>query len=116
MDDLLTSLESVRWHIAFRTFGNSHATLIGLLVDWWISSASKDQDRWVLEGAPPYSPWVAGGTGSCDAVLVEGATSRGLVEVEGTYHETTIKKIEKYFLANPLPKDVKKFILADVPK
>jgi hypothetical protein len=97
MDDLLTSLEGVRWDVAFRTFGNSHATLIGLLVDWWISNAPKQRDRWVLEGAPSYGPWVAGDAGLCDAVLVEDGASRGVIEVEGTYHESTVKKIGKYF-------------------
>lgn len=34
--ELLTRLESVRWNIISQTYGSSHATLIGLLVDWWM--------------------------------------------------------------------------------
>jgi len=98
-DDLLASLESVRWDTALRTFGNSHATLVGLLVDWWISGSPLD--RYALEGGPSfgYRSRSTGGGGQCDAILVEGELSRGVVEVEGTRYHDTIDKIGKFFAA-----------------
>src|SRR5258708_14182667 len=97
-DELLGSLENVRWHTALRTFGNNHATLVGLLVDWWISSG---EHRWALESGPSfgYRSRDEGGGGQCDAILVEGESSRGVVEVEGSRHVYTIDKIGKYFAA-----------------
>ena len=98
---LLESLRSVRWDIAFRVFGNSHSTLIGLLVDWWITA--EPMSRWALEGGPSfaYAPRGVGG-GICDAILGEGGNSRGVLEVEGTRMSSTIQKMGK-FLASTTP-------------
>ncbi len=38
--NMLECLRNVRWDTVANTYGSSHATLIGLLVDWWISSDS----------------------------------------------------------------------------
>jgi hypothetical protein len=96
--DLLSSLEHARWHVALRTFGNNHATLIGLLVDWWISGGER---RWALEMGPAfgYRPRNEGGGGVCDAILGEGETSMGVLEVEGSRHNYTLDKMGKYFAA-----------------
>lgn len=98
-DDLLASLEHVRWHIALRTFGNNHATLVGLLVDWWVSGAP--EDRYVLESGPSfgYRPRSTRGGGQCDAILVEKEVSKGIVEVEGTRYDYTIDKMGRFFAA-----------------
>ena len=96
-ENLLTSLERARWGVALRTFGSSHATLIGLLVDWWVSGAPRS--RWALEGGPSFgyrSRGVRGG-GQCDAILGEGQSSKGIVEVEGSRYEDTLLKIGKFF-------------------
>jgi hypothetical protein len=96
MDTLLTSLAAVRWSTALRVFGNDHGTLVGLLVDWWISG--NPATRWALEGGPSFGYNVKGvGGGQCDAILGEGATSRGLIEVEGTRYLYTLEKIGKFF-------------------
>jgi hypothetical protein len=89
--------------VAFRTFGNSHATLVGLIVDWWITAAPGS--RWALEGGLSfgYHPRGIGG-GICDAILGEGDAARGLaevargvVEVEGTRYDETLLKIGRFF-------------------
>lgn len=97
--NLLDDLARVRWDIALRTFGNSHATLIGLLVEWWIADAPTE--RWALESGPAfgYRPREVGGGGQCDAILGVGEASRGVVEVEGSRHAYTIEKIGKFFAA-----------------
>jgi len=106
--ELLSSLERVRWHIARHTYGSSHCTLIGLLVDWWISG--NPQTRYALESGPSfgYRPRAEKGGGQCDAILVQEGTSRGVIEVEGGFQNgasnierylITIDKIGKYFAA-----------------
>jgi len=35
--NMLECLRNVRWDTVANTYGSSHATLIGLLVAWWIS-------------------------------------------------------------------------------
>jgi len=36
-EELLSKIKEARWETVIRTFGNDHSTLIGVLVDWWIS-------------------------------------------------------------------------------
>src|SRR6266704_2860222 len=73
---------SVRWHVAERTYGNDHSTLIGLLVDWWVS---RDATNSVLEGGPSCNPRRTGlmGRGHCDALFCRNAKPVGVLEVEG---------------------------------
>ncbi len=93
---LLTELAHIDWQTIFRTYGNSHSTLIGLLVQWWIASG---QNRWVLEGAPQIGLLPDGtlNRSACDAVFGENLFVQGLLEVEGTRYDETIRKIAKYF-------------------
>jgi len=73
---LLESLTSAPWLVAVRTIGNDHATLIGLLVHWWIMSQL--QTRWVIESGPSFGYHEKGiGGGMCDAIFCEGAEAGG---------------------------------------
>lgn len=106
--DILGDLSRVRWQVAQRTFGNDHATLIGLLVDWWIT---RDPSRnWVLEGGPSFKlpgTGMAGG-GQCDAVFGRAEQAVGILEVEGTRQEYTIRKVDSYFQSpDPTLKDLR---------
>uniref|UniRef100_A0A7V3J9G2 Uncharacterized protein n=1 Tax=candidate division CPR3 bacterium TaxID=2268181 RepID=A0A7V3J9G2_UNCC3 len=91
---LMESLKNVRWDVADKTYGNNHSTLIGLLVEWWIS-LSPGTNR-VLEGGPTngYKK-----RGHCDALLCEYDTPQGVLEVEGTYYKKTVQKIGTFFSA-----------------
>lgn len=97
---LLDSLKSAQWSTAGRTFGNSHATLIGLLVQWWI--ALEPTAHYVLESGPSFAYHRKGiGGGLCDAVFCEGPDAVGILEVEGTRGIYTVQKLEKFF-ASPM--------------
>lgn len=90
---LLDSLAKARWGIARRTYGNDHATLIGLLVDWWVSVDEAKNS--VLEGSPLFdlSDNCTGKKGHCDAVLCHGNNAVGVVEVEGVRQKYTAEKV-----------------------
>ena len=92
----LRSLKKVHWDTAVRTYGSNHSTLIGLLVDWWISLSAKHS---VLEGGPTNGYSRKGARGQCDALLCNGDNPIGVLEVEGTRHEFTVKKIGTFFKA-----------------
>ena len=47
MDDILAVLKAVQWECVAKTFGSSHSTLIGAIVQSWNSSAVH---RFALEG------------------------------------------------------------------
>lgn len=103
--ELLTSLERVRWNVLSQTYGSSHSTLIGLLVDWWITNFMGEA-HWVLESGLPYRKREPGEKGEqqkrCDAILIEKDTFKGIVEVEGSRYEETIEKMMDYFLSDYL--------------
>ncbi len=95
---LLDSLKDTKWDIAANTYGNNHATLIGLLVNWWISLAPETHQA--IESGPSYGHFKKGvGGGMCDAVFCEDFSAVGILEVEGTRGEDTIKKIDKFFVS-----------------
>lgn len=95
IDGLFTSLrDGVRWETAFHTFGNNHYSLIGLLVDWWVSSGPR---REVLETPPWYASKAEKGQPS-DAVLMENGICMGIVEVEGTNYLEAIDRMVKYIV------------------
>ncbi len=92
---LLTSLkDGTRGETVFHTFGNNHYSLIGLLVDWWVSSGPQ---RDVLEAPPWYASKADKGLPS-DAVLMENGVCRGIVEVEGTNYSKAIDRMLKYIV------------------
>ncbi|MBE7420073.1 MAG: hypothetical protein HS128_20410 [Ideonella sp.] len=90
--DLLNSLRRANWHVATRTYGSSHATLIGVIADWWVK-LEPDQHT-VLDGAPSFGDRNAGW---CDLMLCDGHTPRGVVEVEGTKPLDKLATLEGYF-------------------
>jgi hypothetical protein len=66
--NLLNSLKDTKWDVAAKTYGNNHATLIGLLVDWWISLAPAIHRA--IESGPSYGHFKKGvGGGMCDAIF-----------------------------------------------
>jgi hypothetical protein len=98
--NLLNSLKDTKWDVAANTYGNNHATLIGLLVDWWISLAPETHRA--IESGPSYGHFKKGvGGGMCDAIFCENSNAIGVLEVEGGRGELTIEKIGKFF-ASPL--------------
>ena len=91
---ILESLANARWHVARRTYGNSHASLIGLLVGWWISQDPVHHSA--LEGGP----WFREDDGeakACDALLCRDDAPIGVLEVEGLRQERTARKFATYF-------------------
>ena len=96
-DIILQSLQKVRWHVAKKTFGSDHATLIGLLVDWWISECQ--ETNWALESGPSNGYSAVGTRGQCDALLCQENAPVGVLEVEGSRKEETAKKIGTFFAA-----------------
>ncbi|MCX5647687.1 MAG: hypothetical protein NTX40_01105 [Planctomycetota bacterium] len=94
-ESLLNSLKNVRWDVAANTYGNNHATLIGLLVEWWISS--EPETHRAVEAGPSFGHCEKGvGGGRCDAIFCEKDDAIGVLEVEGTRYELTIQKIGKF--------------------
>jgi hypothetical protein len=96
-DKILQELQKVRWHVAEKTYGNDHATLIGLLVDWWISLSPKTHTA--LEGGPSNGYSRKGMRGQCDALLCDSGLPAGVLEVEGSRCFYTAKKIGYFFAA-----------------
>jgi len=96
-DKILQELQKVRWHVAEKTFGNDHATLIGLLVDWWISLSPSTHTA--LEGGPTNGYSRKGMRGQCDALLCNNGSPAGVLEVEGSRCTYTARKIGSFFAA-----------------
>lgn len=96
--EIFNSLKSANWYTAFRTYGNDHSTLIGLIVNWWISV--NPEDNWALEAGPTNKLKKKGERGQCDALLCSGSDAVGILEVEGSRYEFVIKKIETFFDGN----------------
>lgn len=94
---ILQELQKVRWHVAANTFGNDHATLIGLLVDWWISLSPTTHTA--LEGGPSNGYTKKGMRGQCDALLCNDGLPTGVLEVEGYRYIYTARKIRYFFAA-----------------
>ncbi|HEV8366782.1 MAG TPA: hypothetical protein VGQ39_02430 [Pyrinomonadaceae bacterium] len=92
--DLLKSLDRVAWNTAIRTFGNCHSTLIGLIVNWWITT--DPINHWALDGAP-----TCGNRRVCDAIFCANNNAVGILEVEGVGERkiTTVEKLGSYFVS-----------------
>ena len=94
-NDVLKSLRVIRWDVAANTYGNNHATLIGLLVEWWVSL--EPGTHRAVESGPTHGRFPRGlGGEKCDAVFCENYTAGGVLEVEGLRIGRTIEKIGKF--------------------
>lgn len=91
----LDDLKRVRWDVAARTFGNAHSTLVGMLVDWWISLSRERHTA--IESGPTNGYSEQGKRGQCDALFCSDGVPRGVLEVEGTRLIETAKKIGYFF-------------------
>ncbi len=91
--NILEELSKVNWQAAIKTYGNAHASLIGLLVAWWNNIS---EHHWTLEAAPS---WGGRDTGYCDAILCANNGPRIIVEVEGTNYVAKLDTIQNYFQA-----------------
>jgi hypothetical protein len=103
--ELFESLATVRWDIARRTYGNSHSTLIGLIVEWWIAG---DPRHWALECGPAFAPSHDDPKCSryvCDALFYCNDNSTGVLEVEGNRQEHTAAKFGDYFRCSKIKVD-----------
>jgi hypothetical protein len=84
---IFSQLDKVRWHIAAKTFGNDHSTLIGLLVDWWISLSP--EVNFALEGGPGIEAGPKEHRGQCDALFCSAGKPLGVLggrNSTSTYH------------------------------
>jgi len=97
----LKDIAAVDWEAAARTYGNAHATLIGLLVSRWVGLST---DNRALEGGPSDGGRVQGssrGWVTCDALLLGNRTTPTVVlEVEGVDYEKALRRIGCFFKAN----------------
>ena len=85
------SLKEVRWDVLARTYGNSHATLVGLMIEWWVGRSTC---MTVMEPGPTYKYHPKGkGSTHCDALLLEKGKALGVLEVEGTRIPSTLEKM-----------------------
>lgn len=108
---IFESLSAVRWQVAYRIYGNSHASLIGLLVDWWISLSPDCHTA--LDGAPSHGK---GNAGQADAVFCRHEEAVGVLEAEGTVPLEKVKSIVKYFeTARPKLKSIRFGVLVLYP-
>ncbi len=90
----LAELGNADWSVAFRTYGNDHSTLIGLIVSWWIGLDKVKHEA--LDGGISRPTSAMGGSakrGHCDAILLESNRAVGVLEVEGTRFEQTLIKM-----------------------
>jgi hypothetical protein len=92
VERIFESLAAARWEVAHRTYGSSHATLIGILVDWWISLDLESHT--VFDGAPSHGN---GNVGQGDALFCRGQKALGVLEAEGTNPVAKVTSIVKYF-------------------
>lgn len=98
----LEEFDKVRWETALRTYGNNHSTLIGLLVDWWVTLS---RNNFALESGPSSNHMPKGkGRGQCDIMFGEKVEEKdqavGVAEVEGSIEEKwdrCVKKIDRFF-------------------
>lgn len=92
---LFSGLNDANWNVAARTFGSSHATLIGVLGEWWIRQSPLSHT--VLDGAPSHGN---GNAGWCDLMLCRDEIPVGVVEVEGTKPLEKLDTLNSYFLSD----------------
>jgi hypothetical protein len=96
---ILDSLAKAHWHVARRTYGNSHATYIGMLVDWWVSQDVVRHSA--LDGSPQFGR--SEGKAAPDALLCSDGIAVGVIEVEGNCQEDKAGKFAAYFADQTVP-------------
>jgi hypothetical protein len=94
----IESLKDIDWQTAVRTYGNDHATLIGLFVAWWNNLGEKNR---ALEGGPSdggHNHDTRKGWVTCDALLLSNEKEPAFVlEVEGGNYTKALKRIRRFF-------------------
>ena len=97
---LLARLADAPWDVAVRTYGSSHATLIGVLVHWWVRQ--NPTRHTVLDSGPSYGEPHAGEEaerGLCDALFCADGLPVGVLEVEGSRPPETARKMGRFLEA-----------------
>lgn len=105
---IMEGLSQIPWNVVGRTYGNTHATLTGLLVNWWVGLSPRS--NWALEGglslgksAPKGAKGTAKSKGArkapagaalCDAVLCMRTEPVGAVKIEGSKPLVALDKLE----------------------
>lgn len=86
-------VKTIKWKRAKRFFGNSHASLIGLVSEAWVR---RGKERFVLEGTPAID---IDGPGRIhpDVLFGEQDCCVGIAEVEGEHPLETLDKFDRYF-------------------
>ncbi|NQU21243.1 MAG: hypothetical protein HQ567_08170 [Candidatus Nealsonbacteria bacterium] len=92
---LFDDLHRADWTTAARTFGNDHATLIGILTQWWIRLSPSTHT--VIEAGPTNGYREKGKRGQCDALFCSSDSPVGVLEVEGSRPIETALKIGYFF-------------------
>lgn len=85
------NLPDARWTVARRTHGNDAASLMRVVLDWWVSASNA---RWSVESGGTLRPK---GIAGCDALLGEHAATVGALEVQGTRHEAALDRLAAAF-------------------
>ncbi|MBI4398249.1 MAG: hypothetical protein HY586_03910 [Candidatus Omnitrophica bacterium] len=88
----LKDFEVVDWQVAVQTYGNNHATLIGLIVSWWNRRAKSNR---VLEAGPSIGNFRNKKRGQCDALLYDANGPAVVLEVEGYKFPWILRKLGK---------------------
>jgi hypothetical protein len=97
---ILESLAQLPWSVVARTYGNTQATLTGLLVNWWVGLSPVG--NWALEGgisARKGSGAKGGRKGPtsaalCDLLLCMRSEPVGAVKVEGSKPLAAVAKLD----------------------
>ena len=77
-----------------QTYGNFHATLIGLFVKWWVTMS---QEHSAMDSGPTYKYHKKGeGSIHCDALLFDDGNPVGVLEVEGIHPEQALDRICRF--------------------
>ena len=91
-EQILESLRCLDWDVLSHTYGNSHASLVGLVGSWWLRQDGS-ACRSVADGSPGFPDGTGGRPKHPDLLLCEDEQVVGLVECEGTHYCKTIGKL-----------------------
>ena len=87
-------VQAIKWKRATQIFGNSHASLIGLVSEAWVRRGRPGEERFVLD-APPAVNGLRGKRP--DVLFGERKNCVGIAEVEGQHPVDAINKFRTYF-------------------